>query len=312
MSDGRVFIANSFADHEAAERVEEQLRDVGLSTWRADDIQIGTDFALSITTELGRAGAILVLVSPHSRGSEWIRFEIEYASRARIPIFPVLIEGQPEETLDHVQHALLGPDGRLSTDQLVAIKSQVRAPRSRSEVGSAAGAVLEALESRTLGEVIGHLQEVMVLVLGNFSDANKRRLMLIKSELEAAGLAPVIFDFERSRASDFGETVRILAGLTSFVIADMSDPRSVVVELQLLAPDTAVPIITLHHRDDRPVALFSDLLKYDWVLEPIAYGSDDDLPGLLHEVIIERARSKRAELIERKRAAATAMMWPSA
>jgi len=170
---------------------------------------------------------------------------------------------------------------------------------------AAASGVLEALGNRGLGPVLDELQDSVVLLLGNFSGGNLDRLLRIQAELERRRLYPVIFDFERPPSSDYGETVRLLAGLSGFVIADMSDPRSVVMELQLIVPDLAVPVVPLMSGHDMPVALFADLLgKYDWVLPPMRYRDLKDLVARLDDDVVLPAQRKRAELRERKRTAA--------
>jgi hypothetical protein len=55
-----------------------------------------------------------------------------------------------------------------------------------------------------------------------------------------------VFNFERPEKSDFTETVRTLAGLCRFIIADITSPRSTPLELQATVPEymiTFIPII---------------------------------------------------------------------
>jgi hypothetical protein len=89
----------------------------------------------------------------------------------------------------------------------------------------------------------------------------------------------------------------------------MTDPRSVVMELQLIAPDTAVPIVPIITHDQKPVALFADLLgKYDWVLEPLRYDSIDHLARQIDNGVINPAASKREELHKRKKRTAASQV----
>jgi len=48
----------------------------------------------------------------------------------------------------------------------------------------------------------------------------------------------MMFDFERSKERDFTETIRILAGLSRFIIADITNPKSSPLELQVTMPTT--------------------------------------------------------------------------
>jgi hypothetical protein len=213
---------------------------------------------------------------------------------------------KPLPALAHIQHQRLRDPSSIPAAIIEAISRAVERPAlvSRSPV---AQGVLDALDNRKLGPVLDELQEIVVLLLGNFSGQNIDRLFRLQGELERRGRYPVIFDFERPASSDYGETVRLLAGLAGLVLADMSDPRSVVMELQLIVPDLATPVVPLIGERQLPVALFADLLgKYDWVLPPVRYRSTDDLVDRLDEDVMAPAQRKRRELHERKRATAAA------
>jgi hypothetical protein len=45
---------------------------------------------------------------------------------------------------------------------------------------------------------------------------------------------PIVFNFDKPETKDFTETVRLLAGLVKFVIADLSSPKSVPYELSAI------------------------------------------------------------------------------
>jgi hypothetical protein len=67
-----------------------------------------------------------------------------------------------------------------------------------------------------------------------------------KEELRKRDFVPIVFNFERPEKSDFTETVRTLAGLCRFIIADITSPRSTPLELQATVPEymiTFIPII---------------------------------------------------------------------
>jgi len=65
--------------------------------------------------------------------------------------------------------------------------------------------------------------------------------------------------FERPTDRDLTETVRILAGLSRFVIADITNPRSVPLELQATVPDYMVPFVTILQRGQPAFGMFDDL-----------------------------------------------------
>ena len=113
---------------------------------------------------------------------------------------------------------------------------------------------------------------------------------------------PMVFNFDRPATKDFTETVRLLAGMSHFVIADITNPRSTPLELQATVPECMVPFVPILEKGEEPFAMFQDLwLKHrEWVFEPIRYSSVDGLVGGLDAVIIKPALARSAELMARK------------
>ena len=54
------------------------------------------------------------------------------------------------------------------------------------------------------------------------------------------GYLPILFDFERPTTKDFTEAIKILSGMSLFVIADITNPKSCPLELQSTVPDYMV------------------------------------------------------------------------
>jgi hypothetical protein len=52
---------------------------------------------------------------------------------------------------------------------------------------------------------------------------------------------PIVFSFDKPETKDFMETVRLLAGLAKFVIADITNPKSAPLELRATVPEIMVP-----------------------------------------------------------------------
>ena len=120
-------------------------------------------------------------------------------------------------------------------------------------------------------------------------------------ELRRRGFLPMVFNFDKPETKDFTETVRLLAGLSSFVIADITNPRSTPLELQAVVPECMVPFVTVLEEGEEPFAMFQDLwVKHrDWVFEPVGYAAVDELAQGL-DVLIKRAQVRSAELVARK------------
>ena len=137
--------------------------------------------------------------------------------------------------------------------------------------------------------------------LGRFTPERKAVLDSISDELRRYNLLPIMFDFERSTARDFTETIKTLAGMSLFVIADVTNPKSAPLELQATVPDYQIPFVPIIQKGEKPFSMFSDLKgKYDWVLDLLEYPSAEKLLSGFKRAIIDRAWEKHKQLLERK------------
>ena len=73
----------------------------------------------------------------------------------------------------------------------------------------------------------------------------------LRTEHRNRGFVPMVFIFDKPEVKDFTETVRLLAGLSHFVIADISNPRSTPLELQAIVPECIVPFVTILEKGGR-------------------------------------------------------------
>jgi hypothetical protein len=149
--------------------------------------------------------------------------------------------------------------------------------------------------------VIDSITSKGVLILGRFTPERKVVLDSIAQELRKYNLLPIIFDFERSESRDFSETIKTLAGMSMFVIADITNPSSSPLELQATVPDYQIPFITIIQQGEEPFAMFQNLTgKYFWVFEPLAYDSVESLRKGFKQIFIDRAFSMRKRLLRQK------------
>jgi uncharacterized protein YjbI with pentapeptide repeats len=142
----------------------------------------------------------------------------------------------------------------------------------------------------------------LVLLLGRFTGTQDAVLeKVLKPTLTARQYNPMVFDFSPPEGRDVIESVAILAGLSHFVIADLSDPRSTPLESQLLAPMLAIPFFPIVRRGDRVFSMFTDLQqKYPWVQPTQTYGGAAHLRRLLNEWIIPTAEREAKKWKRRK------------
>ena len=160
-----------------------------------------------------------------------------------------------------------------------------------------------------LREVIRESASKVVLILGRFTEKRRKVLEAVQDELrqqtDADGKAkyiPVIFDFPPAESRDIMETVQILVGLSHFVIADISDPKGVLVELTAIVPhwDVPVKLIIEDSRGGKPVKMLNPLTKYAWIDNTI-HGYCD-IQKLRHD-LKEKVVDPLEEMVEKKKAA---------
>lgn len=153
------------------------------------------------------------------------------------------------------------------------------------------------IKNQKLRKVIDTFTSRIVLILGRFTSERKLILDSLRDALRKWGFVPIIFDFDRPRSKDFTETVMTLAGLSLFVIADITNPKSSPLELQATVPNFQVPFVPIIQAGEQPFSMMADLQgKYDWVLDTLMYDSRDTLIKVLKEAVINPAIEKRNEL----------------
>ena len=160
------------------------------------------------------------------------------------------------------------------------------------------------LHNEKIRKVIDTVGKKGVLLLGRFTEGRIEILERLREELRNRGYLPIIFNFDKPETKNFTETVRLLAGLSHFVIADVTNPKSAPLELQATVPEVMVPFkpIIQESEGGKPFAMLEDLWiqHRDWVFEPLYYSSLDALVGALDEKIIKPAKARFAELLARK------------
>ena len=162
------------------------------------------------------------------------------------------------------------------------------------------------LNNTKIRNVINTITSKAVLILGRFADPQRKAVLDgLREKLREFDLLPMMFDFDCPTDKDYTETIQTLAGISMFVIADVTSPKSTPLELEATVKQFKIPYIPIIDCsvDPRPFAMLVDLQKsFHWVLPTIQYESKEDLldEENFKTYILDRAMAKREELRKAK------------
>lgn len=160
-------------------------------------------------------------------------------------------------------------------------------------------------DRRRLKTVIDAMTANLVLLLGRFGLRSKT-LRDMSGKLIDLGYYPVIFDFDPPAQRDLIETVALLAGLSCFIIADLTGARSTALEAMLVIPQLQAPFAPIIKAGEKPFAMFDDLRKYPWVLPTWTYRDTGHLVRRLEARVVAPCEAARANIRRRREVRATA------
>lgn len=153
------------------------------------------------------------------------------------------------------------------------------------------------LNNAKIRDVIDTITSKVVLILGRFTPERKAVLDAIRVELRKRGYLPILFDFEKPSSLTTVETVSTLAHMARFVIADLTDAKSILQELQAIVPSSPSAVVQplLIAAQEEP-GMFDFLRRFPWVLEANRYATEDTLLAELDQMVIAPAEAKAQEL----------------
>src|SRR5205807_714041 len=138
--------------------------------------------------------------------------------------------------------------------------------------------------NKEIREVVDAVTAKVVLILGRFTPKRKAILNALRDELRKRNYTPVVFDFENPASRDLTETISTLAHLARFVIADITQAKSIPQELERIVPDLpAVPVQPLLQARAKEYGMFEHFKRYPWVLEVYRYTTAHHLLASLKE-----------------------------
>jgi hypothetical protein len=154
------------------------------------------------------------------------------------------------------------------------------------------------LSNQTIRKVIETINSKAVLILGRFSEERKPILDAIRDELRKHDYLPILFDFDPTTNQTTIETIKTLASMARFVIADITDARSVLQELQAVVPDfPSLAVRLIIKRSQHEYGMLDFFRRFPWVIEdPYEYEDDKEVITSITENVIVPAEAKVKEL----------------
>jgi uncharacterized protein YjbI with pentapeptide repeats len=136
----------------------------------------------------------------------------------------------------------------------------------------------------------------VVLILGRFIDDHKEILGALRDELRKRDYLPILFDFDKPASRTTDETITLLARMARFVIADISDAKSVLQELRAIVPELpSVPVQPVIVASQEEPGMFDFYRGFRSFLPVHRYDTPAQLLIELGDQVIEPSEAKALE-----------------
>jgi uncharacterized protein YjbI with pentapeptide repeats len=154
------------------------------------------------------------------------------------------------------------------------------------------------LNNQEIRDVIDTITSRAVLILGRFSPERKIILDRLREELRTRRYVPIMFDFEKPKSRDTIETIRTLAGMAKFIIADLTEAKAVVQELQAIVPNLpSVVVRFIIMKAEREPGMFDHIRRFPWVIDgAFEYENADEVINSIPIGIIDPVEKRLREL----------------
>ena len=105
VASGQVFLSYSRVDRTYVAKLAAELERRGFAVWYDDRIDLGHRWWRTIEQQIEVCAAMVVVMSPEARDSEWVEREIMLAQQEKKPILPLLLRGKVLSLLINQQYA---------------------------------------------------------------------------------------------------------------------------------------------------------------------------------------------------------------
>ncbi|MET7242455.1 pentapeptide repeat-containing protein [Methylobacterium sp. EM32] len=157
------------------------------------------------------------------------------------------------------------------------------------------------LDNKRLRNIVETMTSKIVLIIGRFTVERKAVLDMLRDALRKQGFVSILFDFDKPASRDITEVVSLIAHMSCFVLADITDPKSIPQELQRIVPSLpSVPVQPLILLNNEIYSMFVDFGGSLTMLPPIVYKNDKHLISLIDESILPAVNKKLTEIRDRR------------
>ena len=188
-------------------------------------------------------------------------------------------------------------DGATQSDLII---TQDREPKITVDSLDVAQFIYLLLHNEQIRRAIDTITSKVVLILGRFTNDRKPVLNAIRDALRNNDYLPVLFDFDKPATRDTHETITTLARMAKFVIADITEPKSIPQELVSIVEQLpSLPVQPILCEGSEPWGMYDHIRRYPWVLEIRHYRGLEDLIPHLADTVLAPAEKRIREMAGR-------------
>jgi hypothetical protein len=211
-----VFVSYAREDVDYVRRLVDNMKQRDLPVWNDEAIIYSDRFPRAISEAIRDSKVLVLVMTPASRRSSWVRREIELADKEKIPIFPLLLKGSVFKDLAD-RHYQMVADGEQPSERwfdILAEKFPVASPSdvvSEVEVGALVKILLNPDRPLRIG-ILGYDEQQKAI----FSQRLEHEL------LGLPGLTAIRVDLSYY-AHDFGAIPAVVRAILSVIPKSLQD-----------------------------------------------------------------------------------------
>lgn len=144
----QAFISYKHDDGDFAAILKQKIEEAGITGWIDDNLQAGEEWREMIDRAIRESDALIVIMTPESKASEYVTYEWSFALGVGVPVIPVMLKKTPLHPRLDVLHFLdfTNRRGRPWDDLLTRLQVLDKKPARTQKAKRQSAAVQEALE----------------------------------------------------------------------------------------------------------------------------------------------------------------------